>query len=43
MLNALSLKKKNHTINNLTLLDDNDARNSTSYSNNLFLSDTSKD
>ena len=30
-------------INNLTLLDDNDARNSTSYSNNLFLSDTSKD
>ena len=34
MLNPLSLEK-NHTINNLTLLDDNDARNSTSYSNNL--------
>ena len=30
-------------INNLTLLDDNDARKSTSYWNSLFLSDKSKD
>ena len=33
----LCLWKKSHTTNNLTLLDDNDARNSLSYSNNLFL------